>query len=351
MTTGPFLCGVIEGFYGAPWSFENRVNYAAYLSQLGLNTYLYCPKGDPFLRRRWPERWPDEVRQQLHDLGRTYREQGLHWGVGLSPFELYREYGDRQRGQLRAKMEELETLEAPLLGVLFDDMPGDQADLAARQAEIIADIFRWYGGSRILVCPTYYSFDPVLEKHFGAMPDNYWQTLGRELPRAVDILWTGNRVCSDTVTVADIELINAQVGRPVMLWDNYPVNDGAVRSKFLYCDKAAGREQGLDGVLSGHLSNPMNQALLSLPALAGLSALYGFRDYDEDWLSRVLGVQTWEQLRRDRGQFRDSGLEGMDAQERELLAQRYAGLPGQAAQEVAGWLLGQYTFDPACLTD
>ena len=123
---------------------------------------------------------------------------------------------------------------------------GDQADLAARQAEIIADIFRWSGGSRILVCPTYYSFDPVLEKHFGAMPDNYWQTLGRELPREVDILWTGNRVCSDTVTMADIELINAQVGRPVMLWDNYPVNDGAVRSKFLYCDKAAGREPGLD---------------------------------------------------------------------------------------------------------
>ena len=227
----------------------------------------------------------------------------------------------------------------------------DQSDLAVRQAEIIADIFRWSGGSRILVCPTYYSFDPVLEKHFGAMPGNYWQTLGRELPREVDILWTGNRVCSDTVTVADIELINALVGRPVMLWDNYPVNDGAVRSKFLYCDKAAGREPGLDGVLSGHLSNPMNQALLSLPALAGLSALYGFRDYDEDWLSRVLGVQTWEQLRRDRGQFRDSGLEGMDARERELLAQRYAGLPGQAAQEVAGWLLGQYTFDPACLTD
>ena len=39
--------------------------------------------------------------------------------------------------------------------------------LAQRQADIVADVCRWLPGVRILVCPTYYSFDPVLEKYFG----------------------------------------------------------------------------------------------------------------------------------------------------------------------------------------
>ena len=33
------------------------------------------------------------------------------------------------------------------------------------------------------------------------------------------------------------------------------------------------------------------------------------------------------------------------------LALEYTALPGEAAAEVAGWLQGEYTFDPACLTD
>ena len=214
---------------------------------------------------------------------------GVYWGVGLSPFALYRHYGAEERRQLRRKLADIAQLEAPLLAILFDDMPGDMDALAARQAEIISDVCRWCPGVRILVCPTYYSFDPVLEKHFGSMPVNYWADLGREMPGAVDIFWTGNKVCSDAVRVSDIETINLQLGRPVMLWDNYPVNDGALRSNSLYLEKLARRDSGLRGQLSGHLCNPMNQGLLSLPALLGLAELYGDVEPANAWLSGAPG--------------------------------------------------------------
>jgi len=351
MAPDDFLCGVIEGFYGVPWSFDTRLAYADYLAQLGLNTSIYCPKADPYLRKRWQEHWPDRDWDQLLKLSQAHRERGVQWGVGLSPFALYRDYGSAQRQQLKAKLEQLAQLEAPLLAILFDDMPGDMKDLGARQAEIVADVCRWTPDSRVLVCPTYYSFDPVLEKHFGSMPDNYWPSLGRELPREAGIFWTGNRVCSESVSAGDIQAINHALGRPVVLWDNYPVNDGAVRSNNLYCHAPEGRDPAMAPLLEGHLSNPMNQGLLSLPAVAGLASLYDKHDGDERWLSQVLGSDTWSRLRQDRDLFRYQGLKGTSEDKRQELACCYDQLSGAAACEVAAWLRGEYTFDPACLTD
>lgn len=348
---GEFLSGVIEGFYGRGWSFELRAAYAGFLADSGLNTYLYAPKEDPFLRKRWREDWPAAQRKRLQSLASEYRRQGINWGVGLSPFELYRHYGAPERRQLQARLRGMEVFQAPLLAVLFDDMPGDLQDLAARQAEIVADVCAWCPGVRVLVCPTYYSFDPVLEQYFGPMPDGYWQQLGSQLPPAVDIFWTGNQVCSASVLSADIAAINARLGRKVLLWDNYPVNDGAKRSNSLYLDQLANRDSGLQQCLTGHLCNPMNQGLLSVPALVGLAGLYGSASGAQDWLLAELGAATWCNLQRDSEEFLHQGLAGMGAARCSQLATEYEQLPGAAAAEVTAWLRGEYTFDPACLTD
>ena len=119
-----FLSGVIEGFYGRTWSYETRRAYADYLARAGLNACLYSPKADPFLRKQWQQPWPQEQWQQLEQLSGVYRERGIAWGVGLSPFELYRDYGPAQRGQLQRKVESIMQLQAPVLAILFDDMPG-----------------------------------------------------------------------------------------------------------------------------------------------------------------------------------------------------------------------------------
>jgi len=346
-----FLTGILEGFYGRVWSLDTRLAYADYLHQAGLNTCLYCPKADPWLRKQWQSDWPAARWRELLEQSAVYRQRGILWGVGLSPFALYQQYGPGQREQLRRKVARLAELDAPLLALLFDDMPGAIDDLASRQAEIVADVVAWLPGTRILVCPTYYSFDPVLEKHFGRMPADYWPQLGRELPAGVDIFWTGNRVCSETISRPDIEAICGQLQRPVILWDNYPVNDGAVRSDFLYLEPLSGRERLPSTLLSGHLCNPMNQGLLSLPALAGLAALYRPDGPGEDWLEQVIGPLTWRQLRSNRREFQQLGLSGMGKARCRQLAERYQALPGAAAGEVSGWLRGEYRFDPACLTD
>lgn len=345
-----FLTGVIEGFYGRTWPVETRLAYADYLVQAGLNTFIYCPKGDAFLRKRWQENWPEAEWRQLVQLSSAFARKALYFGVGLSPDKLYRHYGATEKDKLRRKIERLSELVSPLVAILFDDMPGDLDGLAERQAQIVTDVCDWLPGVRVLACPTYYSLDPLLEKYFGQMPENYWPELGRLLPSKVDIFWTGEEVCSKSIDESHLRAITAQIGRPLTLWDNYPVNDGAERCDFLYTSRLSGRAPGIKKYLRGHLCNPMNQGVLSLPALSGLADLYGKRGLDDEALGQLLGRGTWALLLRDRQMFEQEGLKGMGEERCRQLAEEYIRLKGPAAQEIAGWLRGEYAFDPACLT-
>lgn len=351
MARPPYL-GVIEGFYGRAWSHAARLSYATHLRQLGLNSYLYCPKSDAFLRKRWRERWPDAQHRELEELAEAYADNNLDFGLGLSPFELYRNYDAQNKQALKDKVRYLASIGAPTLAILFDDMPGDMQDLASRQAEILSDVQSWAPPLRLLVCPTYYSFDEVLETYFGTMPQNYWGQLGRELNPEVELFWTGNKVCSDAISTDDIDQINSELGRKVTLWDNYPVNDGAQRSNHVYCAELPHRDSHLGDKVMGHYCNPMNQPQLSLLALAGLPKLYG-RDTAglTAYLTKVFTKETFEQLQMDAGEFETLGLSGMGQRRCRELALLYSGLSGDVANEISQWLRNEYSFDPACLTD
>ncbi|MBF0502616.1 MAG: beta-N-acetylglucosaminidase domain-containing protein, partial [Candidatus Riflebacteria bacterium] len=41
-----FELGVIEGFYGAPWSWDIRKEYIKFLKKSGYSFYFYAPKAD-----------------------------------------------------------------------------------------------------------------------------------------------------------------------------------------------------------------------------------------------------------------------------------------------------------------
>jgi hyaluronoglucosaminidase len=345
--SAPYFCGIVEGFYGREWDWLSRRAYAEFLLQQGLNTYLYCPKGDRHLRKDWRQDWPAAVSAELGATARHFRERGLNWGVGLSPYALYRNYSKQQKSQLQRKVSRIDALGGNVLAVLFDDMPGDCTDLAARQAEIVVDVLAWTQAQYLLVCPTYYSYDPVLERFFGARPADYWVDLGAALPAEVGIFWTGNEVCSDTISCADVAAITASLGRAPVLWDNYPVNDGEKASGFLHMQPLPGREPQLRRHLGGHFCNPMNQPNLSLYPLSGLGRLYGG---PEQTLEQVYGDELGHCLGQDLAIFEQRGLAALDAAERAQLIDRYAGFEHPAAREIVDWLAGKYRFDPACLT-
>ena len=50
-----FAAGVIEGFFGRSWDWPARHSCADFLRHHGYQFYIYAPKSDPYLRRRWRE--------------------------------------------------------------------------------------------------------------------------------------------------------------------------------------------------------------------------------------------------------------------------------------------------------
>jgi hypothetical protein len=171
--------------------------------------------------------------------------------------------------------------------------------------------------------------------------------LGRLLPDNVDIFWTGNEVCAQSITGADIGAISEQLGRPPLLWDNYPVNDGEKASRRLNLAPLPARDPALPGQLSGHLCNPMNQGLLSRLPLEGLAGLYHLR---EGSTAAEFSERFMQRIESDQARFQAAGLDGLEEGERRELVQIYSEFEDPAATEIVDWLEGGYAFDPACLT-
>lgn len=57
--------GVIEGFYGNPWSDADRKSQFDFYGKNKLNIYVYGPKDDPYHRTKWRENYPDSARLPL----------------------------------------------------------------------------------------------------------------------------------------------------------------------------------------------------------------------------------------------------------------------------------------------
>jgi hypothetical protein len=348
--------GVIEGFYGQAWTWSERTGYADFLAQSGYSFYIYAPKSDACLRHEWKRHWPVEQWDALHALRSCYRDAGVLWGIGLSPFEIYKDWTEGNARLLDKKLLQINELFPDILCVLFDDMSGDKSGLASLQAEIVEAVIARTNAKQIIVCPTYYSFDPVLEKLFGPMPDNYWQVLGELLPENIDIFWTGDSVCSSTYEKRTLQFIADQFQRKPFIWDNYPVNDGRLSSQYLHVDAFRNRPAQMLDWCSGHAVNPMNAAHLSkIPLLTLIDSYRSGNTYaaERAWLhaaEKLCGSDLAALIYRDLHLFQSCGLDSIAERQKKALLREYQSLQNPCAHEICHWLQGHYRFDPACLT-
>ena len=339
--------GIIEGFYGRPWSWMQREETATFLAPRGYRFYLYAPKGDTYLRRRWQEPYPEQDARHVASLARRCGEIGMRFGVGLSPYEIFLNFDDAAREALARKLEFFDGIGVQDLAILFDDMRGDTPDLADRQVEIV----HWVAGrtkaSRLIVCPSYYTDDPVLDRVFGQRPAGYLERLGELLDPKIQVFWTGEEVCSRELSPGHLQRVGEQLRRRPFIWDNYPVNDGERMSQYLHLRAFTGRRAGIADQIVAHGINPAQQATLSrIPALTLVESYrlgdgyeYGaaFRSAASTVLGEELGRHVWEDVLV----LQDIGLDRL-GEKAATLRERYAGVDHPGAREIIAWLDGAY---------
>ena len=339
--------GIIEGYYGKPWSWEERANVVSFLAPRGYRFYIYAPKADPFLRKRWRELHPADEAEHLRRLGAHCKKSSVCFGIGLSPYEIYRSFDAEARRDLKAKLESLSDLGIESLAILFDDMRGDLPKLAETQTAIMHWVAEQSSSKHLIVCPSYYTDDPVLDRFFGERPAHYLEDFGKGLDPAIDIFWTGEEVCSNEYSVGHLSRVTEQLRRKPLLWDNYPVNDGPRMSPFLHLRAFTGRPAAIGNHLSAHAVNPALQPHLSLiPALSLIESYsegdrYSYGAAFDRAAKVVLGESLAHLVREDLSFFQDLGRERLGSWAAKL-RERYVAIDHPGAREIVGWLDGAY---------
>jgi hypothetical protein len=265
--------GLIEGFYGEPWSWDARVEVMQWCHARGMTHYVYAPKDDPKHRHLWREPYESET---LDGFGRLLAEGGLHVGFAISPGLSIDYRSDEDRKALAAKVDQVVAVGIDLIVLALDDIPfreglgQDHAALTTWLREHLGD------RASLLLVPTEY---------VGMRSTPYLDAVADGIPEDVPVGWTGRSVVNDSITVAQASArAQAVGGRAPLLWDNYPVND-AVMSDQLFLGPLWGREAGLADVCSGYLANPMVQPRASTLPLASIAG----------WLNGDDPLTVWAQ--------------------------------------------------------
>lgn len=341
--------GVIEGYFGRPWTHEDRKRVLTRLRELGYSWFHYAPKADAFLRRRWREPHRSSTLTELADLSTHCRGLGLRFGVGLSPYELYRDFSGARKDFI-AKIHALEEIGIDDLAILFDDTRGDVPELAAREAEIVHTALAHTRARRVFMCPTYYSDDRMLDVVFGERPPGYLEDLGRRLDLQVGVYWTGEEICAREFSPGHLARVAEALGRKPTLWDNYPVNDGPRMSRFLHLRGFTGRPSVIGPHVAAHAINPALQAHLTLIPAATLAAsyregpAYSYMCAFRAAARALAGAGLAEMLEDDLLALQDRGIDQL-GDDRERLRRRYAAVEHPIAVEVVRWLDGADTVD------
>jgi len=265
--------GVIEGFYGPPWSHQDRLDVLRFMGQVGLTTYYYAPKDDPYHRERWRESYPQDELAQLRELVAVAEESGVGFVYAISPGGSMVYSSRSDYAELLEKLDAIAGLGVTRFALFLDDVPPTlehSADrmafgtLADAHASLINRLYHDLGtrGATLAVTPTTYT---------NAWGDReYLERLGELAASDVPFFWTGIDVASPEITTSQAREWSALIGRPPLIWDNYPVNDYARWRPFL--GPLVGRERRLGLGALGILSNPMNEAHASMIPLATLAA-------------------------------------------------------------------------------
>ncbi|MCI0335747.1 MAG: protein O-GlcNAcase [Planctomycetes bacterium] len=290
MLQADFLSGVVEGFYGRPWSHSQRLHLFDQLAALGLNTYFYAPKNDLKHRAIWREYYSDTELMLLRELVQACDRHGSNFIYGLSPGLDIRFSEEAERNRIKSRFDQLRKVGVRHFALLFDDLPGKMSDadraayesLAAAQCDVTNAIFAWargqFDGARFLFCPTPYC-DRMDRAQLGGA--GYLDEVGRLLNSEIDILWTGPEIVSAEIPLESIERLSRRIRRSPLVWDNLFANDYDFRR--LYCGPYSGRPRDLRSAVRGILVNPNNEYAINFIPLHTLTK---YLKHDGEWNPR-----------------------------------------------------------------
>ncbi len=299
--------GVVEGFYGTPWTTAQTADMIDFLGQTKQNFLLYAPGDDPYRDALWRTPYPAGPQAELRTLTRRAALNHVTLGYSLSPGASLCYTSRTDQDALVAKLEQLWSLGLRSFQLDFSQATfshwhcdadaaryGHGPQAAARaQADVVAAVLRRFlsqhpGADALTVLPSEYH-------ETDATP--YRTALAQELDGGVRIAWTGSGVEPATITSGDLATAQQTLGHPLLTEDNYPVNDS--EQDRLYLGAYQGRDPAVASGTAGLLVSAMQQPLASrIPLFTAADFAWNPSAYrpDASWqaaVSALAGATTY----------------------------------------------------------
>lgn len=281
--------GVVEGFYGTPWSHEVRKSLIKFLGDNKMNTFIFAPKDDPYHSSpNWRKPYPADQARNISELVEVAKKNRVNLVWAIHPGQDIR-WNEEDFRNLVNKFEMMYDLGVRSFFIFFDDISGEGTN-PHKQVELLNRLNREFvqvkgDVSKLTVCPTDYTKLWANPTQDGALA-----IYGRTLDKDIDVMYTGDVVCSD-LTRETMDFFDNLVQRPGYYWWNFPVSD--------YCREylLLGPSYGLDNSLTDRevtalVSNPMEHGE------ASKIAIYGVGDYA--WNIKAYNpMDAWERALKE----------------------------------------------------
>ncbi|MBQ3044077.1 MAG: beta-N-acetylglucosaminidase domain-containing protein [Alistipes sp.] len=217
--------GVVEGFYGEPWSHETRLSLIDFYGRYKMNYYIYGPKDDPYHScPNWRLPYPDDEAKNIHELVEACRRNRVNFVWAIHPGADIK-WNEEDYNNLLSKFESMYELGVRAFAIHFDDISGEGAN-PLKQTELLNRLNEEFVAAKrdvasLIVCPTDYT-------RLWANPTERGSLVryGETLHPSIDVFWTGDAVCSN-MTTSTMEWVNSRIQRPALFWWNFPVTDYA----------------------------------------------------------------------------------------------------------------------------
>jgi hyaluronoglucosaminidase len=304
--------GVIEGFYGSPWSHSERLDLIRFCAQHDLNTWVHAPKDDPYHRARWRDPYPEAELAQLGELVNECNQHGVVFAYAIAPGLDICYSHESEWENLLAKLEQVHTVGVRHVQLLWDDV--EHKLHCPEDEELYGKAERPTGAAQVVfsnrvareieqpgplvVCPMAYA-------QTGDGP--YRRSFAPDLDDGIVLYWTGPEVVSLAIHKDELDMsVHRYAGHEHLLWDNFPVNDW--NTEILHLGPLRGRDPNLaHGKLRGIIANAMVQCVPSKLALATVA----------DWAKDPFGYDPLVSYERALREYAAEVLEALGEPDRE----------------------------------
>ncbi|MFE9824772.1 beta-N-acetylglucosaminidase domain-containing protein [Streptomyces sp. NPDC005791] len=295
---GTAVRGLAEGFYGQPWTPEERLAQLAFMGRTKQNRYLYAPGDDPYRQTRWREPYPADERAGFRALAEKARAEHVTLGWAVSPGQAMCMASDADLRALTRKIDAMWDLGVRAFQLQFQNVSysewhcdqdaetfGSGPQAAARaQARVASAVARHLADRHpdaepLSVMPTEFYQDGATD---------YRTALAAELDERVQVGWTGVGVVPKTITGGQLADARAAFRHPLVTLDNYPVNDYAQDRIFL--GPYTGRDPAVAGGSAALLANAMEQPSASrIPLFTAADFAWNPKGYrpQDSWRAAV----------------------------------------------------------------